>query len=108
LVVLGALAAGGALAGYGWWRGQQKRALRQTRKAMREAPPSSGFEPGEVLGIRGRDYWLTDGVWLKEDDQLVATLFWVDAARLVVLPGPTPHLYLGRALSLTLPPELPE
>lgn len=62
---------------------------------------------GDVVGIGGREYWLTSGYSLYEAGHVLCKVFGAERARLVQTQGAEGALYLGHDVSLVLPRELP-
>jgi hypothetical protein len=112
LAVLGLTLAGGALlgAGYGWLRRLKRRngAAPKQRLARRaNRAEEVAIEAGDIVGIRGREYWLRDGYRLTEDGRILARVFELDGAGLVALAGLESEMYFGHAVTLSLPPVWP-
>jgi hypothetical protein len=111
LVVLGLTLAGGALlgAGYGWLRRLKRQNGAPKQRLARGANGAAevAIETGDIVGIRGREYWLKDGYRLIEDGRILARVFELDGAGLVALAGPESERYFGHAVTLSLPPVWP-
>ena len=65
------------------------------------------FEPGALIEINGRTYWLRDGYCVREGEHGLFCIFGVDGDRILVGTGKEPTIYLGQQMQLELPLELP-